>query len=301
MAGELRGGVVGAGVFGGYHAKKYVDLAGVTLAAVFDVDLARAEALAAPLGAAAFDDMAAFLASVDVVTVATPAVFHSEAAVAALAAGKAIYVEKPLATTRADASAMLDAAAAAGVLLACGHQERVVFQAMGLLDIPERPLRLEAVRKGTPSPRNLDVSAVLDLMIHDIDLALALSPAAPKTVTAGGTADAVQAEAVFDDGYVVVLETSRVAETRERTIKIVFSSGEVEIDMLTRAFRNTTPYPLIEDFTETPAGRDPLGASVGGFLAAVRGDSPRPVVTGDEAAQALDFALKVEEAAGIGV
>jgi hypothetical protein len=75
----------------------------------------------------------------------------------------------------------------------------------------------------------------------------------------------------------------------------------VELDMLTRAFRNTTPWALIEDFTETPAGRDPLGASVGGFLAAVRGDSPRPVVTGEEAAQALDFALKVEEAAGIGV
>jgi predicted dehydrogenase len=299
MTKQLRGGVVGAGVFGGYHAKKYVELEGVTLAAVFDVDLARAEALAGPLGAAAFDDMAAFLAAVDVVTVATPAVHHAKSSLAVLAAGKPVYSEKPIATTRADAAAVVGAAAAADLTLACGHQERVIFRAMGLLDIPERPLRLEAVRKGTPSARNLDVSAVLDLMIHDIDLALALTPANTTGVTATGSADAVRAEATFDDGFVAVLETSRVAEARERTMKLVYPSGEVEIDFLTRAFRNTTPYALIEDFTETPAGKDPLGASVGGFLAAVRGDSPRPVVTGQEAARALDLALQIEEAAGI--
>jgi predicted dehydrogenase len=301
MADELRGGVVGAGVFGGYHAKKYAELEGVTLAAVFDVDRSRAEALAGSLGAAAFDDMDAFLDAVDVVTVATPAVFHAGAALAALAAGKPVYSEKPLATTRADAAAIVGAAADAGLTLACGHQERVVFRAMGLLDIPERPLRLEAVRKGTPSPRNLDVSAVLDLMIHDIDLALALTPVDPLQVVASGSADEVSAEVRFNDGFVAILETSRVAEARERTMRVEFPSGEVEIDFLTRAFRNTTPYELIADFTETPAGRDPLGASVGGFLAAVRGDSPRPVVTGAEAARALDLALQIEEAAGIGV
>src|SRR3954471_19823672 len=69
----LKAGVIGAGVFGGYHAKKYVELDGVELVAVFDVDLARAKALAEPLGAQAFDDQVAFLAAVDVVTVATPA------------------------------------------------------------------------------------------------------------------------------------------------------------------------------------------------------------------------------------
>jgi predicted dehydrogenase len=66
---------------------------------------------------------------------------------------------------------------------------------------------------------------------------------------------------------------------------------------LARTFRNTTPFPLIENFTETPAGRDPLGLSVAGFLAAVRGEAPRPVVTGEEAARALDLALAVEQAA----
>jgi len=300
----LKAGVVGAGVFGGYHAKKYVELPGVELVAVFDIDLARARALAEPLGAAAYDDMAAFLAAVDVVTVATPAVHHAGAALAALKAGKPVYSEKPLAVTPQDADAMVAAALKAGVPLACGHQERVVFQAMGLLDIPEQPLRLEAVR------RNLDVSVVLDLMIHDIDLALALCAADPIAVEGEGaitrseslahspSLDWVKVEATFANGFTAVFDASRVAEARERTMKVVYPSGEVEIDFLARTFRNTTPFLLIEDFTETPAGKDPLGQSVAGFLAAVRGESPRPVVTGEEAARALDLALAVEQAAG---
>ncbi|MGF2531773.1 Gfo/Idh/MocA family protein, partial [Ralstonia pseudosolanacearum] len=115
------------------------------------------------------------------------------------------------------------AAAKAGVPLACGHQERVVFQAMGLLDIPEQPLRLEAVRRGTPSDRNLDVSVVLDLMIHDIDLALALCDGEPIAVEGEGaitrstSLDWVKAEATFDNGFTALFDSSRVAEARERT------------------------------------------------------------------------------------
>src|SRR4051812_26044393 len=210
----LKAGVVGAGVFGGYHAKKYVELDGVGLVAVFDVDLARAKALAEPLGAQAFDDQAAFLAAVGVVTVATPAVHHAKAGLAALKAGKPVYSEKPLAVTPEDADALVAAAAKAGVPLACGHQERVVFQAMGLLDIPEQPLRLEAVRRGTPSDRNLDVSVVLDLMIHDIDLALALCEAQPMTVDGEGgitrstSLDWVKVEAMFENGFIAVFDSS---------------------------------------------------------------------------------------------
>ena len=298
----LKAGVVGAGVFGGYHAKKYVELEGVTLAGVYDVDLARAEALAGPLGARAFDDIDAFLAAVDVVTVAAPAIHHAAPALAALKAGKPVYSEKPIACAPEDADKMVAAAAKAGVPLACGHQERVVFQAMGLLDIPEQPLRLEAVRRGTPSDRNLDVSVVLDLMIHDIDLALALCDGEPIAVEGEGaitrstSLDWVKAEATFDNGFTALFDSSRVAESRERTMKVVYPSGEVEIDFLARTFRNTTPFPLIENFTETPAGKDPLGLSVAGFLKAVRGESPRPVVTGGEAARALDLALAVEQA-----
>ncbi|MFC3069562.1 Gfo/Idh/MocA family protein [Phenylobacterium soli] len=301
MAESLRGGVIGAGVFGGYHANQYAKLGGVTLSAVLDPIPERAAKVAMPLGGRGFTDLDAFLEAVDVVTVASPAVLHAEHALAAIAAGKPIYVEKPIAVSVADGEKIREAARAKGVIVACGHQERVTFQAMGLLDAPEQPLRLEALRHGTPSERSQDVSAILDLMIHDIDLALSLSDAEPVTaegegrLAATGLWDTAQAEVTFDDGFTAIFDVSRIAEARKRTMRVVFPSGEVEIDFLARTFRNTTPFAFNPDYADTPAAKDPLGVSVAGFIAAVRGEAPRPVVTADEAIRALDLALAVEQ------
>lgn len=298
---SLRGGVIGAGVFGGYHARQYAIQDGVVLSAVLDPHPERAARVAVPLGGRAFHELHAFLDAVDVVTVASPGTFHAEHALAALAAGKPVYVEKPIASTVADAERIRAAAAAKGLVVACGHQERVVFRAMGLLDVPEQPLRLEALRHGPPSERSQDVSAVLDLMVHDIDLALSLSAAKPLTgagrLAATGGWDDTRAEIAFDDGFTASFDVSRQAPGRRRTMRVVFPSGEVEIDFVARTFRNSTPFALDPDFAETPAGRDPLGASVASFLMAVRGQAPRPVVTAEEAIRALDLALGVEQAA----
>jgi predicted dehydrogenase len=302
MSETLRGGVIGAGVFGGYHARQYARLAGVTLVGVYDTHPDRAAKVAMPLGARAYADLDAFLAEVDVVTIASPATHHADQALAAIAAGKAVYVEKPIGVSVAEADKVRAAAAAKGVVVACGHQERVVFRAMGLLDAPEQPLRLEALRHGPPSDRSRDVSAVLDLMIHDIDLCLAIAAAEPVTAEAEGARgpdgvwDAVRAEVSFDSGFAAILDVSRLAEARRRTMRIVYPSGEVEIDFMARTFRNTTPFALNPDFAETPAAKDPLGASVEGFLQAVRGEAPRPIVTVDEAIAALDLAIAVEQA-----
>jgi predicted dehydrogenase len=294
----LKAGVVGSGVFGGYHARKYAEMDGIELVGIYDLHPERCFDMANQYGAEAYGDLGDMLKVVDIVTVATPATTHARLALECLAAGKSVYVEKPLATTLEDADRLIQAAAKAGLVLACGHQERVVSQAMGLFDIPEKPLRLEAVRKGTPSIRSKDVSVVLDLMIHDIDLALALTDAEPFTVEAEGNADEITGEASFEDGFTAVFTASRIAEARERTMRIVYPSGVLDIDFVTRAFKNSTPFALNQDFTETPAGRDPLGTSVQGFVNAVLGRSPRPVVTGGEAARALDLALAVEQAAG---
>jgi predicted dehydrogenase len=299
---SLRGGVIGAGVFGGYHARQYARLTGVTLAGVYDTHPERAAKVAMPLGARAFADLEHLLVEVDVVTVASPATHHAEQALAAIAAGKHVYVEKPIAVSVADAERVRAAAERAGVVVACGHQERVVFQAMGLLDVPEQPLLLEAVRHGPPSERSRDVSAVLDLMVHDIDLALTIAASDPVTaeaeghLAADGVWDQVHAEAGFESGFTAVFDVSRRAEARHRTMRVVYPSGEVAIDFMARTFRNTTPHPLNPDFADTPAAKDPLGASVEGFLRAVRGEAPRPVVTADEAIAALDLAIAVEQA-----
>ncbi|WP_293678686.1 Gfo/Idh/MocA family oxidoreductase [uncultured Phenylobacterium sp.] len=298
----LRAGVIGAGVFGGYHATQYARLAGVSFSGVYDTHPDRAAKVAMPLGGRAFADLESFLAAVDVVTVASPAIHHAEQALAAIAAGKAVYVEKPIAVSVADAQRVAAAAGAKGLVVACGHQERVVFQAMGLLDIPEQPRLLEALRHGPPSERSRDVTAVLDLMVHDIDLALAISASEPVTAEAEGARgpdgvwDQARAEVTFENGFTCLLDVSRRAPERRRTMRIVYPSGEVQIDFLARTFRNTTPFALNPDFADTPAARDPLGASVEGFVNAVRGLAPRPVVTPQEAIAALDLAIAVEQA-----
>jgi predicted dehydrogenase len=302
MGESLRGGVIGAGVFGTYHARQYARLDGVVLSAVLDPHPDRAAHLAVPLGGRAFHDIADFLDAVDVVTVASPAVFHAEHALACLAAGKPVYVEKPVAVTLEAAEAIAAAAAARGLVVAAGHQERVVFQAMGLLDAPEAPRRLEALRHGPASTRSQDVSAVLDLMVHDLDLAFALSAGEPRLgreLAASGARDTARAEIAFSDGFRAHFDVSRQAPERRRTMRVVYPSGEVEIDFVARTFCNTTPFDLDPDFAATPAGQDPLGASVERFLAAVRGLAPRPVVTLEEASRSLRLALAVEKSLGV--
>ena len=298
-SGVVRCGVVGAGVFGGYHARKAASLPCAALAGVSDPHIAKARALAEPLGAPGFDDYDALLACSDAIIVTAPAAVHAGLAHRALAAGKPVYVEKPLATTSEDAWALVEAAAKAGLTLACGHQERLVMGAMGLFDTAETAFRMEAVRRGPPSDRNLDVSCVQDLMVHDLDLALALAGSEPEDVEAVGDADAVRAAVTFKGGLTALFEASRVAEARARTMRIFYPSGIVEIDFLAPSFRNPTYFKLNPDFAGTAEGRDPLGASLAAFIAAIRGEAARPAITGEEGARAVDLALAVERAAGV--
>jgi predicted dehydrogenase len=298
----LRAGVVGAGVFGGYHAAKYAARPDVTLVAILDPHPERAQGVADRFGGRAVPDLAALLDEVDVVSIASPAHTHAAVALAALAAGKHLYVEKPLATRLEDADAIVAAAHAGGLVVASGFLERAAFAAMNLLEVPCAPLRLEAVRRGPPSPRGLDVSVVIDLMIHDLDLALALAKAPVLAVEAEGVRgaerrlDRVEAEVTFEDGFTALLSASRVAEGRERAMRVAYPSGEVRIDFLAHRFENTTPFALDAAFETTAAGRDRLGASLDAFLAAVRGEAPRPLADALDGARALDLALAVEQA-----
>ncbi|MEO8927170.1 MAG: Gfo/Idh/MocA family oxidoreductase [Caulobacteraceae bacterium] len=303
MASILRAGVIGAGVFGGFHAGQYARRPDIELTAILDPHPERAQALAERYGARAAPDLSALLARVDLLTIASPAHTHAALTLAALADGKHIYVEKPIATSLEDADAIVAAAGRGGPVVACGFLERAAFQAMNLFEIDEAPLRLEAVRRGPPSPRSLDVSVVIDLMIHDLDLALVLSKVPALAVEARGTRvvnrllDEVEAEVTFEDGFTALLSASRVAEARERTMRLIYPTGEVTIDFLAHTFENTTAFRLDATFEETPAGRDRLGASLDAFLAAVRGEASGPLADAEAGAKALDLALAVEQAA----
>jgi predicted dehydrogenase len=301
---KLRAGVVGAGAFGRHHARKYAEDARVTLVGVFDWHDERAQMLADTHHVQALYDLDALIGEVDILTVASPPSQHFEAAHAGLTAGKHVLIEKPLATDAGDGAALVDLAAKKKLVLACGHQERLVFQAMGLFDTPERPTRIESVREGPWTGRSADVSVTLDLMVHDLDLALRLMARKPEGVLAqartehGRTADAIDARLAFG-GAEAVFVSSRIASERRRFMRAVYPSGEVNVDFLARTFENTTGFPLNAAFAETRIGSDPLGANVSAFVDAVLGVAPRPAVTGAEALAVLEVALEIDRAAGL--
>jgi predicted dehydrogenase len=175
---------------------------------------------------------------------------------------------------------------------------------MGLLSAPERPLLIESVREGPWTGRSADVSVTLDLMVHDLDLALQLMKTKPGRIAAsarsehGRTADAIEARIAFA-GSEAVFISSRVAQSRGRLMRAVYPSGEVKIDFITRAFENSTKFPLNPAFAETRVGADPLGANVAQFVDAVLGVAPRPVVDGAEALAVLELALDIDKASGL--
>jgi predicted dehydrogenase len=313
---NLRAGVIGAGAFGRFHAQKYASRPGVELIGVADADLARAREVASSLGATMFADYRHMLPHVDVVTIATPAATHGEIGATCLAAGKHVFMEKPIAATLGEADRLIAVAAAGGLVLHTGHQERFVMRHMGLFAGGVMPLSIESHRANTFNPRNTDVSVVLDLMIHDLDLMHQLNGAPVTQLKARerslphSRSDEVAVDLVLADGMNVRLFASRMAETRKRFIRVLYPDGEIFIDFLTREMTNTTPRafnPPAGAASDAPGSAaspgelpcpstDPLGYGVAQFLAAVR-TRAEPVIRPQEARRALETALSILAAA----
>lgn len=295
--GPLKAAVIGVGAFGRHHCAKYRAIANVELFAVADTSADVRGAVAAQYGVLAVADWRDLLGKVDLVSICSPAVTHAAIVRAFLNAGAHVLVEKPIATTVAEADELVSLARRTGLTLTVGHQERFVFARTGLLDQNVAPLEIQCWRRGPWTGRGDDVSAVLDLMIHDLDLVHTLVQSQVIEVTARGTtqygphADEVAAEVTFANGTVAYLDTSRIADSRKRGFRAVYADGVVEIDFLTREIVNTTPRPL----AELDMG-DPLGDAVASFVAAVRGEIA-PMVLPEQAAQAVETALLIEEAA----
>jgi predicted dehydrogenase len=292
----LKAAVIGAGAFGRHHASKYKGLAGVELVAIADPSVEVRRAAVNTHGVAGVADWRELLGKVDLVSVASPATTHSAIVRAFLNAGANVLVEKPIATSLDEADALISLAAKTGRVLTVGHQERFVFAHTGLLAYNEMPLEVSCWRKGPWTGRGADVSCVLDLMIHDLDLVHQLIPGKVRSVQARGRceksllADDVQAAVMFENGAVARLDTSRIAPERSRGMRAVYSDGTVEIDFLTRKVTNTTPRAL----NALDQG-DPLGEAVACFVDAVRGRT-QPLVRPEEARMALSTALLIDEA-----
>ncbi len=297
-------GVVGAGVFGGYHSQKFANSPHAKLTGVFDNRFAASAAVAAKAGEGeAFRSFDALADACDAIVIASPASTHAELARRALELGKHTLVEKPLALTGAEARSLAKLALDKNLILQVGHQERLVFQAMGLFSTAEKPKRIEAVRAGPRSPdgRCEDVSVVFDLMIHDLDLAAELFGGEAATASAYGRTvhtqflDEASADLIFPNG-VAKLFASRCAPQRKRTMRIDYPSGRVEIDLITREVRNDTPFDIRADVSALLP--DPLAAADEAFLSAIQGRSVSPV-TGGVGARAAGLAELVENRADV--
>lgn len=294
--GALRAGVVGFGAFGRHHAAKYAALPGVFLAGVADPLLEARRTAMEKHGIPVSSDWRELLGKVDLVSICSPAVTHGTIVRAFLDAGAHVLVEKPIATDLDEADALIALAEAKDRVLTVGHQERFVFARTGLLDYIDAPMQVECWRTGPWTGRGDDVSVVLDLMIHDLDLVHRLVPGGLADVQARGQAsrgrfaDDVSAVVQFENGSAAQLRASRVSGDRQRGMRAVYPDGVIEIDFVTRAMRNTTARalnPLVLD--------DPLGELVGSFINSVRLGADT-LVRPEEARRALETALLIDEA-----
>jgi len=269
---------------------------GVSLVGVADVCAQARRGAAMTHGVPVFSDWRDMLGAVDVVSVCSPAISHAATVRAFLNAGTHVLVEKPIATRLTEADQLIALAEAKNRVLTVGHQERFVFARTGLLDYDEAPVSIECWRMGGWTGRGLDVSVVLDLMIHDLDLVHRLVPASLADVEASGRSaksrfmDEVTAQLGFDDGTQVHLSASRVASLRRRGMRAIYADGVIEIDFIARTVRNTTRRHLNPLMLQ-----DPLGESVAAFVNAARGDG-QAFVRPEEARSALATALEIDKA-----
>jgi len=292
----LRAGVVGIGAFGRHHTAKYARLPGVELVGVADPSFEARHAVTAAHAIPALADWRDLLGKVDLVSVCSPARTHAQIVRAFLESGAHVLVEKPIATDLDEADELIALADATGRVLTVGHQERFVFARTGMLDYRDSPLEVECWRTGPWTGRGDDVSVVLDLMIHDLDLVHRLIPGGLDDVTARGLAsrcrhpDDVTANLVFENGSAAKLRASRVSGDRQRGMRAVYPDGVIEIDFMTREISNSTGRtlnPLVLD--------DPLGESVTAFVDAVRLGADT-LVRPEEARRALETALLIDDA-----
>jgi predicted dehydrogenase len=306
--------VVGAGALGFHHVRLLRAVDGAVLAGFHDADAARAARVSAELSAPAFPTLEALLDAVDAVSIVVPTPGHHAVAMAALARGKHLLIEKPLTVTLAEADALLDAARAAGVHVQTGHVERFNQAIRAALPFVERPRFIASERLAPFNPRGSDVAVVLDLMIHDIDLVLTLTGARVEDVHAAGVpvltgeVDIANARLGFADGAVATITASRVSRERQRKLRIFQQSGYLSLDLaagtgefyrlrpgLDPAELVRAPQPL-EAFVEflpllAPEG-EPLKLELQAFVDAVRGRGP-VVVTGEDGRAALAVAHRI--------
>jgi predicted dehydrogenase len=314
VSGRLPIGVVGVGALGRHHARHLAALDHAALVGVYDIDQARAQAVASELGTTAFADIDGLLERVAAVTIAVPTAAHHRVGLRALEAGVPVLMEKPLAATLVEADALIAAATRGGLQLQVGHIERYNRALRAAEPYLDGPRYIESQRLAPFQPRGTDVAVVLDLMIHDLDLVIRLTGGAEATeVRASGLPllsshlDIANARVEFANGAVALATASRVSRERVRRLRVFQPNGYLSLDLASgsgefmrvrsdwRPGTGTALSDVVERIELQAPEADALGLELRSFVHAVRGDR-EVVVSGEEGRAALALALRVAAA-----
>jgi predicted dehydrogenase len=300
--------VVGAGYLGKFHAQKYAQLPNSRLIAVVDIDLRAAQAAALEHNAEALNDYRALLGRVDAVSIVVPTSLHYVIARDFLMHGSHVLVEKPITRTVDEAQTLIDLARAHGCILQVGHLERFNTAILDLDRMLDKPLFIESHRLAPFKPRGTDVSVVLDLMIHDIDIILNIVCSDLAHVDASGApvlsdaVDIANARLVFENGCVANVTASRVSQKTERKMRVFQHDAYISIDFQDRTLSvhrkgTSEVFPgVVEIETEQLQyeDSDALKTEVELFLKSIR-EQTKPVVSGEDGKRALDTAIRITE------
>ena len=305
LAGKIRVAVVGTGEFGRNHARVYRELQEAELVGVFDSNRERTQNAATEFRTHAFDALDDLAGRADAVSVAVPTANHAEVGCRLMEMGLDVLIEKPMAKSLAEADTLLESARLHRRLLQVGHVERFNPAVLAVEPILNHPLFFEVHRLGVFTPRSLDVDVIYDLMIHDLDILLALVKQPVTDVKAVGIpvltdkVDIAHARLEFEGGAVANVTASRVSTERVRKVRFFQEHEYISLDYARRdALRVTAkkagPQPEFA-YEKLPAPTvEPLRAELESFVESVR-TRTEPRVSGPAGRAALELAARVME------
>jgi len=301
--GKIRAAVVGTGEFGRNHARVYRELAGVDLVGVYDQNPERGRAVAAEFQTRALRSLDEVCEHAEAASVAVPTVAHAEVGCRLLQQGLDVLVEKPMAVSLAEADVLLDTARRGKRILQVGHVERFNPAVAAVEPILNRPLFFEVHRLGVFTPRSLDVEVIFDLMIHDLDILLALVKEPVTELKAVGIpvltdrVDIAHARLEFAGGAVANVTASRVSTERVRKMRFFQQHEYISLDYARRdalrvGVKRPGPQPEFS-FQKLPTPNvEPLHAELEAFTEAVR-TRREPRTNGAAGRAALELATQV--------
>lgn len=304
---KLKCAVVGVGYLGKFHAQKYAALDDCELVAVADINADNARAVAESNGTAALTDYRELLGQVDAVSIVTPTTLHYAAARDFLLAGAHVLVEKPIAASLEDADELIRIARERDLRLMVGHLERFNAALLGLnLSDEGKPLFIESHRLAPFNPRANDVSVVLDLMIHDIDIILDIVDSEVERIDAKGVAvltgdtDIANARIAFKNGCVANVTASRASLKVERKMRMFMPNRYVTVDFQNRILAEYRKgekemFPGVPEIVGEESrfeNGDALMEEIRHFLACIRAGR-EPLVSGQAGRRALAAAMEI--------